>query len=109
MDKRARSPQAETKKWASWTAVLAALILIFSLLASLVHTGFGTVTVRDIQYLTGEGGLQRALLYIPDSATPQSPAPAIVACHGYNNTAEVQDINAIELSRRGYVVISIDA
>lgn len=109
MDKRARSPQTETKKWASWTAVLAALILIFSLLASLVHTGFGTVTVRDIQYLTGEGGLQRALLYIPDSATPQSPAPAIVACHGYNNTAEVQDINAIELSRRGYVVISIDA
>lgn len=29
MDKRARFPQTETKKWASWTAVLAALILIF--------------------------------------------------------------------------------
>lgn len=63
MDKRARFPQTETKKWASWTAVLAALILIFSLLASLVHTGFGTVTVRDIQYLTGEGGLQRSSLH----------------------------------------------
>ena len=109
MDKQPRPARTETRKWAVWTAALVAVILVFSLLASLVHTGFGTVTVRDIQYMTGEGGLQRALLYIPDSATPQSPAPAIVACHGYNNTAEVQDINSIELSRRGYVVISIDA
>jgi dienelactone hydrolase len=50
-----------------------------------------------------------ALLYVPDSASVEDPAPAIVSMHGYNNTREVQDLNAVELSRRGYVVIAIDA
>lgn len=84
-------------------------ILVFSMLAGLVHTGFGTVKIWDIKYMTQEGGYQRALLYVPKSVSSSNPAPAIVACHGFNNTAEVQDINAIELARRGYVVISIDA
>ena len=65
--------------------------------------------IRDIRFVTQDGGLMRALLYIPRTASPETPVPAVVAMHGYNNTAEMQDINAIELSRRGIVVLAFDS
>lgn len=89
--------------------ILSACILLLSFFAGQVQSSFGQVTVRDIQYVNSDGALQRGLLYIPDTATSQSPAPAIVCCHGNNNTAEMQDLNAIELSRRGYVVLAVDS
>jgi hypothetical protein len=49
-----------------------------------------------------------AYLFIPPNATPEHPAPAIVTTHGWFVTKEYQDINYIELARRGYVVIAND-
>lgn len=86
-----------------------ALVIIGSLCSFLVHTSGGKVKITDMTYVTEDGARMTALLYVPDSASVENPAPAIVSCHGYNNTREVQDINAVELSRRGYVVIAIDA
>lgn len=88
--------------------VVSMLILILSYFAGQVHRSFKDVTIRDIQYVNVEGALQRGLLYIPKTATKENPAPAIVSCHGNNNTAEMQDIHAVELSRRGYVVLAVD-
>ena len=85
------------------------LVLLGSLGAYLVHTSAGKVKIIDMTYVTEDGARMCALLYVPESATVENPAPAIVSMHGYNNTREVQDINAVELSRRGYVVIAIDA
>ena len=48
------------------------------------------------------------LLYIPPNATPQIPAPGILAVHGYINSRETQDGFAIEFARRGYVVLALD-
>ncbi|MET2010995.1 alpha/beta fold hydrolase [Microbacterium chocolatum] len=48
------------------------------------------------------------LLYVPESASAENPAPGILAVHGYVNSREMQLAPAIELSRRGYVVLSID-
>ncbi len=84
------------------------LVLVGSLLAYLIHTNDCKVKITDMTYVTLDGARMRALLYVPDTATVENPVPAIVACHGYNNTLEVQDVNAVELSRRGYVVIAID-
>jgi uncharacterized protein len=86
-----------------------AFVLLGSLGAYLVHTSGCKVKITDITYITEDGARLNAFLYVPDSATVENPAPAIVSSHGYNNTKEVQDINAVELSRRGYVVIAIDA
>jgi len=88
-----------------------ALILVFagSFAAGMINGSGGDVKVRNINFVTEDGINLHALLYIPDSATDSAPAPAIVSSHGYNNTAEVQGINCVELSRRGYVVIAIDA
>jgi uncharacterized protein len=84
------------------------LVMVGSFLAYLVHTSDCKVKITDMTYVTEDGARMRALLYVPDSATVENPAPAIVSCHGYNNTLEVQDVNTVELSRRGYIVMAID-
>jgi dienelactone hydrolase len=85
------------------------LVLAGAFFAHLYNTNFGQVNVVPIDYITQDGIKMHAILYIPNSATDKTPASAVVACHGYNNTAEVQDMNSIELSRRGFVVMAIDA
>lgn len=85
------------------------LMLVGSLIAGMVQRDNGNVAVSDITFVTEDGAELRALLYIPDSANPEVPVPGVVTNHGYNNTAELQGINAIELARRGLVVLSIDA
>ncbi|HET7491268.1 MAG TPA: alpha/beta fold hydrolase, partial [Bradyrhizobium sp.] len=42
------------------------------------------------------------------NATAQTPAPGILAVHGYINSRETQDGFAIEFARRGYVVLALD-
>lgn len=76
--------------------------------ASLVQTGAGAVTVKDLKWETASGRTMNALLFTPDSATVDSPAPAIAVSHGWWNNREMQSANYVELARRGYVVMSID-
>ena len=45
---------------------------------------------------------------MPKGVDANNPRPAISVTHGYLNSAEMQDANAIELSRRGYVVLALD-
>ena len=47
-------------------------------------------------------------LYKPKTATESSKAPAALLLHGYQNDHETCDAYAIELARRGYVVLAID-
>lgn len=83
------------------------LILGGSYLAHAVQTS-GGVTLRDVRF-AGDGGLtQSGLLYVPPTATAAHPAPAVLASHGYINTREMQSPFAIELARRGFVVLAMD-
>jgi pimeloyl-ACP methyl ester carboxylesterase len=82
------------------------LILAGGFLAHAVQTTNG-VTIRDVRF-AGDGIQQSALLYVPAGATAAHPAPAVLASHGYINTREMQSPFAIELSRRGYVVLAMD-
>jgi hypothetical protein len=84
------------------------LVLISVLVSGAVQTSFGRVEVREISLVTGVGTLTGYLL-VPDTATVGHPAPAIVTSHGYLNNREMQDINYVELSRRGYVVFAMNA
>ena len=83
------------------------LIVAGSFLAHAVQTS-GGVRVEDVRFPGAKGLTQSALLYVPPSATPQHPAPAVLLSHGYINTREMQSPFAIELSRRGFVVLSMD-
>ena len=82
------------------------LILLGSVLAS-VFNGGGDVKVSRIKFDTDNGTLS-GLLYMPKDASASNPKPTVVVTHGYLNSAEMQDANAIELSRRGYVVLALD-
>ncbi|TFC95283.1 alpha/beta hydrolase [Cryobacterium breve] len=84
------------------------LCFVSALGASLVQTVGGTVAVKDMRWETASGMSMSALLYKPDSATATSKAPVIITSHGWWNNREMQDANSVELSRRGFVVISID-
>lgn len=84
-----------------------ALILTGSLLAHLVQTS-GDVTIQDVRFSDSSGRNLSGLLYIPPGASADAPAPGILAVHGYINSREVQSSFAIELARRGYVVLALD-
>jgi pimeloyl-ACP methyl ester carboxylesterase len=68
----------------------------------------GGVTLKDVRFAGDKGLTQSALLYVPSTATAAHPAPAVLASHGYINTREMQSPFAIELARRGFVVLAID-
>lgn len=89
-------------------AVALFLILVGDLLASMIQTDFGNVKVRDVRFEGADGAVISALLYLPKTATASNKAPGIIAIHGLMNNRETQDGNAIELARRGYVVLAMD-
>ena len=88
---------------------LAIIVMVVSVLgASFVQTAGGKITVKDLRGETPTGKLMSALLFVPDTATAENPAPAIITSHGWYNNREMQDMNFVEYARRGYVVMSID-
>lgn len=91
-----------------WLFVLGlGAILAGGLIASLTQTA-GAVRIQDLRFRGADGVTISALLYIPPGATPRTPAPGVLAVHGYINSRETQDGFAIEFARRGYVVLAID-
>ncbi len=92
---------------ARYLSLAAALIVIGVGMAFFVqhHMGF---SVRDVRFTGADGTTFSALVYKPRTATPDTPAPGILAVHGYINTRETQSAFAIEFARRGYVVVALD-
>jgi hypothetical protein len=82
------------------------IIFIGSFAASLFNSSGGDVDVTRIYFETPRGELS-GLLYKPNGAD-QQPKPTIIATHGYLNSGEMQDAQAIEMSKRGYVVLALD-
>ena len=68
----------------------------------------GGVELHDVRFTADDGTIFSGLLYVPRTATAATPAPAILAVHGYINTRETQSAFAIEFARRGYVVLALD-
>lgn len=84
------------------------LMLLCSIVVSAVQTNGGKVTMKELNIETDEGYSMSAYLFIPETATAENPAPAVVTSHGYLNNKEMTDANYVELARRGYVVLAID-
>src|SRR5689334_10939968 len=92
-----------------WLAFVLAWVVILggAYLAHSVQTAGGT-RVSEVRIPTPEGVTVSGLLYTPKNATAATPAPGILVSHGYINTREMQSPFAIELSRRGFVVLAMD-
>ena len=77
-----------------WSLAIAGLVLIVAggLLAHLTQTS-GGIRIEDVRFKGAGGNTMSALLYIPPNATAQTPAPGILAVHGYRSeehTSELQ-------------------
>ena len=92
-----------------WSLAILGVVLILAggLLVHFTQTA-GGIRIEDVRFKGAKGNTMSALLYIPPNATPQIPAPGILAVHGYINSRETQDGFAIEFARRGYVVLALD-
>ena len=94
------------RKWLAF-GLAWALILGGAYLAHSIQTIGGT-TVTEVRIAAEEGVTVSGLLYTPAAATAATPAPGVLVSHGYINTREMQSPFAIELARRGYVVLAMD-
>lgn len=83
------------------------VILVSSFSASMVQNSFFKVKVTNISFETANGELA-GTLYMPRDVDDSNPAPTVILTHGYLNNKEMQEIGAIELSKRGYVVLAFD-
>src|SRR5690349_14768823 len=94
-------------KKATLAIVGAVIIVLGGLLAHFTQTTNG-IRIEDVRFKGAKGNTMSALVYIPSNATEKTPAPGILAVHGYINSRETQDGFAIEFARRGYVVLALD-
>jgi len=89
--------------------LLCLIVLVGAVLtASLVQTDFGRVEVTNVVYPNYNGIPVRAKLFKPVAAR-EAPLPGLVYIHGYQNNRETGDAYCLELARRGFVVLNIDA
>ncbi|MFW9799262.1 MAG: alpha/beta hydrolase family protein, partial [Candidatus Thorarchaeota archaeon] len=93
------------------------LLLVFSIvlmlsgvsLAATVQSAFGTVIVTEVDFQAADGSWIHSTLQRPQYATDTSPLPGVVVIHGVLQSKEWLMAFGIELSRRGFVVLTIDA
>lgn len=96
------------RKSVNWIIIALVIITFAAGMARLIETDFGKVEVSTIFISDEAGNTIAAKLYRPLTATAESKLPAVINIHGYQNDKLVDDSMAIELSRRGFVVVSPD-
>lgn len=93
----------------SLTIFLALIMGVFGCMAVAhgIQTDHGAVQVSE-GVIEVEGGSLAYKLYVPETATAENPAPGVLLLHGYQNDHETSAAYAIELARRGVVVMALD-
>ena len=100
------------KKSAAILAVLLVAIFICMIIANSIQTCGGKVKV-SMESFTGtvngkDVGTIYYKLYVPENASETNKAPGVLLLHGYQNDHETCAAYAIELAKRGAVVMAID-
>lgn len=85
------------------------LIFVFMGIAAGFNSDWGKVDISDVYYPNSEGGLIHAQLFVPENASSADPLPAILNMHGGSDYLQTVTNYSIELARRGYVVLAVDA
>lgn len=89
--------------------ILVVILIAAMVLASAVQTDFGRVAVSNVHFLNDNAIPIRAKLMHPETGDTGTRFPGIVYIHGYQNNRETGDGYCIELARRGFAVLNIDA
>ena len=73
-----------------------------------IFTNWGSITVKRLSVAGDDGVTYSSTIFIPENASNDTPAPAVINNHGNTSTSVSLISYAIEESRRGYVVILPD-
>lgn len=84
------------------------VMLVATIILSGLCTDWWKVKITRVNLQAADGDTVSAIMYIPNTATSESPAAAAICLHGRSNTSHVTHTWATEMARRGYVVISPD-
>ena len=89
-------------------ALAIVLIILGGLLSSAIDTDFGAVKTERIYLVDNDGYTVTADIFIPKTATAESPAPAMIITPGGDCPSDIGMPWATEIARRGYVVALMD-
>ncbi len=98
-----------TRKAKIVAAISLALVFVFMMIASGFNSDWGKVKIQDVYYPNSEGGMIHGQLFVPKNVSSSNPAPAILNMHGGSDYLQTVTNYTIELARRGYVVLTVDA
>lgn len=85
-----------------------AIVLICSVFIWGFQSSWGDINIERLTLTDDDGNELSTLIYVPENATVDTPAPAVLIFHGRSNQAHSNDTWCMELARRGYVVLSPD-
>ena len=87
------------------------MILIFGGLsvAWLIQNNFGSVITKEVELTTSDNVNIHTTIQIPNKASDSNPLPGVVVIHGVYQSKEWLMAFGIELARRNFVVLTIDA
>ena len=95
------------KKYGIILAVLLIASFACMYIADMLQRDFGGIDIQMGCIETEQGELTYKL-YVPESATASAPAPGVLLLHGYQNDHETSAAYAVEMARRGAVVLALD-
>ena len=85
------------------------IMLSGTLMAASAQNGFGSIAVSEVDFQAADGSMIHSTLQKPNYATDTDPLPGVVVIHGSLQNKEWLMAFGIELARRGFVVLTIDA
>jgi dienelactone hydrolase len=88
--------------------VLTFVFITVTTVAFIANNGFGKLDVETIKIPDGDHEIS-GLMYRPHVAASGNPLPAVVLVHGISSAKESMSSIALELARRGFVALTIDA
>lgn len=89
--------------------ILVVAIFFSAFMAYQLERDFGKVDIQVVRITDPSGVTLVGKLYRPVNATFENTMPGVLNLHGYQNDKDVQAPFSIELARRGFVVLALDA
>lgn len=89
-------------------AIALLVTIVMSLLNWGVVSGWGKVDIEEIALVGDNGCKYTGLMYIPENATNETPAPTLLTIMGASGNARNHEEYAVEYARRGFIVLSVD-
>lgn len=93
----------------TWLIICVVIIAFCAVMANLLERDFGKIDIQRVVLTDPDGVKIVGKLYKPVDALASNKMPAVLNLHGYQNDKDVQAPFSIELARRGFVVLAVDA